>query len=619
MLRVFLKSLLLSVLVFVAAYAAKPTTSLDTNWAPYQTQPALEAKAIAVSNFYVTMRDGVRVAVSLYLPKDLSSGDKLPTILQSTRYMRAYDLRWPFESREAPSETIRTFLGNGYTYVCVDSRGSGASFGRWPAPWAPDEVKDYGEICDWIVNQPWSDGKIGCRGISYDGTTAEMTATNVHPAIKAIAPEFALFDSYTDVAFPGGIVLSEFIRRWSDGNMAIDRDEVRKELKGIQKFALIGVKPADDDRDRSALRAAIASHVWNGDVYAACMSMAFKDDIWEYEPSLKFNDISPSGKIEELKKAGIPIYSYSGWFDGAYQHAAIKRYLTIRNPGSKLVIGPWSHGGRYNAGPLVQDLTAFKHTTELLRFFDFYIKGKQTGIDVEAPIHYYTMIEEKWKACDAWPPAANNVTYYFQSNHGLDTHAPSDVEASDTYLPDYTATTGRNARWDTLFGGTPVTYTDRAEADRKLLTYTTAPLSVDTEVAGHPLVTLFISTTAPDGQFIVYLEDVDEKGNVSYVTEGELRGLCRKVSADPQPYADVVPYHSYLRKDAAPLTPGEITKLEFDLLPTSYLFKKGHAIRIAIAGADKDHFHPPYFPPDPVQYFREAAHPSYVVLPVVSR
>ena len=110
-----------------------------------------------------------------------------------------------------------------------------------------------------------------------------------------------------------------------------------------------------------------------------------------------------------------------------------------------------------------------------------------------------------------------------------------------------------------------------------------------------------------------------DNGKVQYVTEGELRALDRKISTDPAPYADVVPYHSYMRKDSEPIKPGQITELVFDLLPTSYLFKKGHAIRIALAGADKDHFHPPYFPPPTVTYYRETAHASHVTLPIVNR
>ena len=593
--------------------------SADAQWSPYAIEKALPPESIATTNRYLTMRDGVRIAITVYLPAGLKEGEKLPTILRSTRYMRAYDLRWPFEKKEAPRDRQRIFLGNGYAWVQVDSRGSGASFGTWPCPWAPDEVKDFGEVCDWIVKQPWSDGKIGCCGVSYDGTTAEMTVTNVHPAIKAAVPEFSLFDSYTDVAFPGGIYLSEFCKVWSQGNALIDANAYRKTLKGMQRYAFKGVMPVDEDRDGSLLDAAIASHRWNGNVYEFCASVSFKDDMWTNAPELTFDDISPSGKIAELRQSGIPVYSYSGWYDGAYQHAAIKRFLTVRNPGSKLVIGPWSHAGTYNAGPSAQLHTDFDHTAELLRFFDFYLKGMPTYIAQEPPIHYYTMVEEKWKSCKEWPPAATNQTFYFASGNRLAAEKPASTGDADKYVADYSAGTGAHSRWNTLMGGGPVTYPDRAQEDKKLLTYSTEVLPSDVEVTGHPLVTLFIQSTAADGQFFVYLEDVDEKGSVHYVTEGELRGLCRKVSTDPQPYADLVPYHSYLRKDAETLTPGKTAELVFDILPTSYLFRRGHRIRVAIANADKDHFQPNRFAPPTVSYLRDAESPSHIDLPIVAR
>jgi predicted acyl esterase len=112
---------------------------------------------------------------------------------------------------------------------------------------------------------------------------------------------------------------------------------------------------------------------------------------------------------------------------------------------------------------------------------------------------------------------------------------------------------------------------------------------------------------------------VDENGKVTYVTEGELRALHRKISEDPQPYSNVVPYHSFKRKDGKPLKPGKVTELVFDLLPTSYLFKKGHSIRIALASADKDHFAPSAFAPPVLKYYRDQEHSSHVTLPVIKR
>jgi len=614
-------SLIILALQFFLLFARDENSTYDANWSPYQVNPPLEVQSIRVSAFYLPMRDGIKIAVNLYLPKELDPDAKLPTILFATRYWRAADVRLPSgEKQPSIGLRIRKFLANGYAYVAMDSRGTGASEGVWPCPWAPDEVKDYGEVADWIINQPWSNGRIGTAGVSYNGTTAEMSGINRHPAIKAIVPEFSLYDAYADIGLPGGIHMSEFTRKWSEGNAMLDQNTSREITRDGKVQAIVkGVMPVDEDTDGAILQKIVAKRLYNCNVYEAALHSQFIEDVWICDPSITMFAFSPCGHQEAFRETGVPIYGYSGWFDGAYPHAAIKRHLTIQNPGSKLILGPWNHGGSYNASPSVQGETRFDHVAELMRFFDHHLKDKDTGIDGEAPIHYYTMVEEKWKSAESWPPKAGEFIYFFSSGHSLSTEHPSKEEAYDQYKADYSAATGLSSRWDTLLGGNPVIYPDRAEKDKKLLIYTSDPLQADMEVTGHPIITLYIVSTASDGQFFAYLEDVDEKGKVTYVTEGELRALHRKISTDPQPYKNVVPYHSFKRKDGEPLIPGKVTKLVFDLLPTSYLFKKGHSIRIALASADKDHFAPSAFAPPVIKYYRDQGHSSHVTLPVIER
>ena len=129
-----------------------------------------------------------------------------------------------------------------------------------------------------------------------------------------------------------------------------------------------------------------------------------------------------------------------------------------------------------------------------------------------------------------------------------------------------------------------------------------------------------MTSTATDGAFFIYLEDVDTSGKVTYITEGQLRAIHRKISADSPPYKLLVPYHSFKRKDAMPLMPGEIAELKFGLLPTSVLIKKDHRIRIAIAGHDKDTF--ARIPPEGtplITVIRNKSHASYIDLPVIQR
>ena len=140
----------------------------------------------------------------------------------------------------------------------------------------------------------------------------------------------------------------------------------------------------------------------------------------------------------------------------------------------------------------------------------------------------------------------------------------------------------------------------------------------DLEVTGQGVITLQAASTATDGNFIVYLEDVAPDGKVTYVTEGLLRALHRKLSTEPAPYKTTDPYRSYNRKDGMPLVPGEAATLTFQLLPTSVLFKAGHRIRVAIAGADKDTFlRLPAQGDVTITVSRGGSEPSFVDLPVV--
>lgn len=112
------------------------------------------------SSCYVTMRDGVRIAIDLYLPAGLTSAARLPAILHQTRYYRSLQLRWPLrmllggkplQHIAADKRRRRRFVASGYAWVDVDVRGSGASFGARVCEWSSDEIRDGAEIVDWIV------------------------------------------------------------------------------------------------------------------------------------------------------------------------------------------------------------------------------------------------------------------------------------------------------------------------------------------------------------------------------------------------------------------------------------------------------------------------------------
>jgi putative CocE/NonD family hydrolase len=151
--------------------------------------------------------------------------------------------------------------------------------------------------------------------------------------------------------------------------------------------------------------------------------------------------------------------------------------------------------------------------------------------------------------------------------------------------------------------------------DEKALTYTTPPLETEVEFTGHPIAHLWLTTDVPDLDVFVYLEDVDARGNSTYITEGNLRASHRALS--PAPYDNLgLPYHRHYESDLKPILIGEPVELVFDLLPTSYLFQKGHRVRIAVAFADADNFDTTTLDPLPaLNLLRSAKSPSYVELP----
>jgi putative CocE/NonD family hydrolase len=334
--------------------------------------------------------------------------------------------------------------------------------------------------------------------------------------------------------------------------------------------------------------------------------------------STTLDDISIHNHRKAIERSKVPINNWGGWFDAGTADGVIKSFLTFRNS-QRALIGSWNHGATQNASPYFSvNSQRISIMYEWLRFFDYYLKDIDTGVDAEKVLFYYTMGEERWKQTSVWPVAGTkNMRLYMAGENSLSERAPVLSVGTDTYKVDYEASTGEKNRWRTQLGG-QVIYPDRAEEDRRLLTYTSQPLASDTEITGYPVINLSVTSTQTDGAFFVYLEDIDESGRVTYVTEGQLRAIHRKVSKDTSPYARLVPYHTFMKKDAMPLVPGEIAELKFGLLPTSILIKKGHRIRVALAGHDKSVFaRIPAEGAPTISVARNRQHASFIDLPVV--
>jgi putative CocE/NonD family hydrolase len=600
------------------------TQERQADFGAYESE-APQYEGMTTRSVYITMRDGVKIAADVVLPKNLPADVKIPTLLCQTRYWRAMELRAPFKwflKPESIDPVFRDFpsffTSYGYALVLVDVRGTGASFGTWPHPWPPDSVEDGREIVDWIVAQPWSSGKVGAFGISYLGTTAELLTALDHPAVKAVIPMFNHPDAYTDIAFPGGVFDERFIEDWGDTDYLLDNNIVGPIYPLLCRLLVKGVKPVDADNDRRLLREAIHAHANNGHASKLGRVVDFRDFV---------DMVSVHRLKDEIERSSTVTFGWGSWTDAGTADAVIRRFLTFDNA-QRAVIGAWDHEARFNTSPYQfpgtpADPNMTEQQLEMLRFFDCHLKDMDNGVRSENILIYYTMGEERWKKTHVWPPeGTTSQRWYLAEDNALSPDEPSAEAGADTYTVDFEASTGRYNRWWEMgvFGKNPVVYADRAEAGKHLVTYTTSPLAEDTEITGYPVVTLYVTSTETDGAFYVYVEDVDENGGVTYVTEGQLRAIHRKVSADTSPYKLQVPYHSFKQADAMPLVPGEIAEITFGLHPTSVLIRRGHRIRLGIAGHDKGTFvrYPAEGTPV-ISVARNKLHASYVDLPVVPR
>jgi putative CocE/NonD family hydrolase len=324
-----------------------------------------------------------------------------------------------------------------------------------------------------------------------------------------------------------------------------------------------------------------------------------------------------------LARGGAAVQAWEGWMDAGTADGALSRFMAVRNP-QTVILGPWSHALGADADPFHSANAPLKPTAAEkvgaeLAFLDPYLKGSRPPKPTRE-IRYYTLGAGTWHTTSVWPPRGLTTQHWYLAANGrLARERPIASHGADRYTVDFTASSGNQNRWHTQAGG-DVVYPDRAKEDRKLLTYTSSPMARNVEITGHPIVSLDITSTTTDGAFIVYLEDVAPNGRVTYITEGELRALHRKISNARPPYPVFGPYHSFRRADAEPLVPGRSAELRFALLPTSVLIRRNHRIRIAIAGADKGTFARIPATGDPlITVARNATTSSRIDLPVRSR
>lgn len=669
----------LSLLVMCLVWSVLGTQAQP--WKPYVSPDQPGYKSYERTSQYVTMPDGVKLAVDVYIPTDGPGRETFPVVFKFTPYGRAYigpnsgfvlrTLAWvaglgwrPLMDQDRYSESIHRLLEHGYAVVTADMRGTGVSFGQ-QMPLDPQHGKDGKYLVDWIAQQPFCNGRVGMFGKSYMAWAQWATAAEQPKALKCIVPEVIFFESYTGSFKPGGITADRWMKSYSERlhNMNMNYADFRK-------FYIPTAPVVDEDKDGKLedewpqIDASIFEpharpaykdksertehYYWNatldhrGNVKVAQMmgeDFAYFNSKADFEgyPEVSYSDVANARYLQSVMEADIPVFNIGRWHDG-FTKGTTRLFASAQHlDNHRLLITPGFHRSSYSKKqrkylgfePGLREILAEEH----LRFYDRHLKTLDNGWDTLPQVRLFVPHGD-WQGYAQWPPKAVQETNYFLSAGQLQTSVPK--QGVDTIPVDtlHSSSYGKREsnRW-MMASLSPKKPMERTQLDQHATVCDTEPLEEAVQLIGHPTVDLWVSSNRPNADVFVYLVDVDEKGRSFYVTEGQLRAswhrqanLVEQLGIDYEIRPEL-PWHGYIpaMRDADALASGEPVRMHFDLKPIAWNFEKGHRIRIAIAGMDKQNFeeNPAYFENgklrDDIEIYlhQSDGHQSLVTLPLI--
>ena len=490
---------------------------------------AEEISVLTIREVMIPMPDGIQLVADIYMPTDIPAGEHLPVLLEYTPYRKN-------DSRGSSYGVYTYFVKRGYVVARVDIRGTGNSQGRTiPYEYSEIELSDGDAVIAWLAKQNWSNGKVGMFGISWGGFNSIQMAVRKPPALKAFVALMATEDLYQeDVHYMDGII---HIDSWMMSN------DLSNAMPGAPEFRL------DEDwlRNRFELEPSIFTY----------MREQRDGPFWDRA--------SARDKYDQIQ---IPGYYIGGWYDG-YRDSPPRMLENVKAP-VKAMIGPWDHYFPHNAWPAPQ----IEWRREAVRWFDQWLKDIDTGILDEPRFAVYVRdwhppgpgvdeISGYWRWEEGWPIERSvTKTFYAGQDHGLSLKPSKQA----THSLRYKASVG-------LAGGGPVMWwgnipPDQQSMDDYSLTYDSQPLDSAMEILGMPRALLKVSSDASRSNWVVRICDVAPDGSVTQVGGAAFNGTHRKSAREPED-----------------LIPGKIFPLEIELHFTSWVFPKGHRIRLAINNA----------------------------------
>ncbi len=502
------------------------------------------------------------------------------TILRSSVFRPDGPGRYPALLARSPYGTVREgherMVRAGYVVVAQDVRGRYASDGDFEVFSDQDHDGEDGvDTIDWMIQQPWCNGRIGMFGDSYVGYTVWQTARIGHPNLLAISARTIPRDLW-EVDFNGGIFQPGRRVHWWFNSIAPD---IRR------RIGWPGPHTSDAARE-----------VWTQVEQSRWLGFMPWAEIVDFLPPLLAERVrewferpgAPVWRFGEMyDKIKVPNLDVSGWYD--HCNGSIEHLAGLQQSGgsssarrhSQLICGPWNHPqrgarklGEVDFGPLAEvDLQ-----DRYIRWFDHWLKGVDNGVDCDPAVQYFEMGTNRWRTADRWPPAAAGVAIFY-----LGAESGSSPAATDGALLEEPGAPGSHGyRYDPR-NPVPTLWSERlftTPADRRvldsrddILRFRSPPMARDLHIAGYPEARLFVSTSAPDTDFFARLIDEVPGGMALELCFGVLRLRHR---------------HSLEEEDFLP--PGEVAELRIRLGAVACCIREGHRIRLEVTSSDFPNF-----------------------------
>ncbi len=546
---------------------------------------------IVETDVKIPVSDGVRLSCNVFRP---DSNERFPAILGFHCYHQSGQTgpikptamstaQWRLPGQERTRGSLESgdpnfFVRRGYVHVICNARGTGKSEGEWDFE-GPKEIQDVYEVIEWMASQPWCDGNVTMFGVSYFARIQLMVAALNPPHLKCLFCPWASADQYREVVYRGGIMAYRWPLGWSQTSLIYSdcrpENHSKKELGDKGYHDAIARMLQDEDIKAVPELVEVLKNPESGvnPFVVDIILHNYCDKFWEE-------------RTVQHDKIKIPAYLGADWGNYGNQLSGAFHNWEKLNVPKKMIIGP----------PVYLDRPLYQLQHEAVRWFDYWLKGRETGIMDEPPVRLFIMGTGEWKEASAWPLPETKWTPFYLHEDGLmyeREHWPN--EGSDSF---------EDSPWM-----------------RGNLKYCSPPLVENTEVTGPIMLKLYASTTDAEVFWIISLLEIDPEGNERLLTKGWLRGSHREMDVErSKPWE---PFRPHTR--AENLTPDEICEFDISLVPTGNLFKAGYRIGLKISCVDDE-------PKNPLELiacgslrrqsvsritvYHNADYPSYLVLPI---